>query len=576
MSARRVRAAAYARVSTEQQAQGHTVVSQVEALKERIARDGAVLDAELCFVDDGVSGETLTRPALERLRDQVAAGACDRLYVHSPDRLARKYAYVVLLVEEFRRAGVEVVFCNHELARTPEGELLLQVQGIIAEYERAQILERSRRGKRQAARLGAVSVFSSAPYGYRYVSKEEGGGTARFEVIPAEAEVVRQVYDWFVRDRLTLSAIARRLTGAGVPTRKGRKYWASGTLWRVLSNAAYTGRARYGRLKVGPRRPRTKGLWRPPPRNGFSIYRTPDQEQIEVAVPALVSEEVFALAQEQLRENARRWRLGSAGPRHLLQGLGVCQHCGRTLVYHGPGRASKRPTQKYYYRCPGLDRYRFGGVRMCTSRALRAEELEEAVWKDVCDLLSDPSRLEREFARRQQEVEDEPAARPVTQMRQRVQQSISRLIDAYQEGMLSREEFEPRLGRARQRLASLDRELAAAAQRDQEQVNFQEVVRDFRVFAQRVRTGLAQADLATRMRIVRWLVKRIEVDAANVRIIYKVGPPPFEQNRPQGRLQHHLQRDRPHESRRQYPGAVCLRSLRRRYLPRCRLVQSWQ
>jgi site-specific DNA recombinase len=560
MKARKLRAAAYARVSTEQQAQGHTVVSQVEGIKERMARDGVDFEGELCFVDDGVSGESLTRPALERLRDQVAAGAVDRLYVHSPDRLARKYAYVVLLVDEFRRAGVEVVFCNHELAQTPEGNLLLQVQGIIAEYERAQIMERSRRGKRQAAKSGAVSVLGAAPYGYRYVCKEEGQGSARYEVLAAEAEVVRQVYEWFVRDRLTLRAIARRLTAAGVPTRKGKPYWSSGTLGRILSNTAYIGRARYGRLKVGPRRPRTRGLWRPPSRYGFSVFRTPAEEQIEVAVPALVEEEVFALAQAQLRENARRWRLGAAGPRHLLQGLGVCQHCGRTLVYHGPGRASKRPTQKYYYRCPGLDRYRFGGVRMCTSRALRAEELEQAVWKDVCGLLADPGRLEREFERRQGAAEGvaERAARPLEQLRQRVQQSISRLIDAYQEGMLSRQEFEPRLRQARQRLAELDREAAAAAQREQEQANFQEVVRDFAVFAARVQAGLAQADKATQIRIVRWLVKRIEVDSEKVRIIYKVGPPPFEQRRPQGRLQDCLQRDQRDESGGECAGEVCV------------------
>ena len=175
-----LRAAAYARVSSEQQAKDNTIASQVEALHRRITQDGLILDQELCFIDEGWSGSTLNRPALERLRDQAAAGAIDRLYVHSPDRLARKYAYQVLLVDELHRCGVEIVFLNHDLGRSPEEDLLLQVQGMIAEYERAKILERSRRGKRHAAQSGSVNVLSGAPYGYRYISKHAGGGQARY------------------------------------------------------------------------------------------------------------------------------------------------------------------------------------------------------------------------------------------------------------------------------------------------------------------------------------------------------------------------------------------------------------
>jgi site-specific DNA recombinase len=164
-------AALYARVSSAQQAEAHTVASQVVALRERIAADGLPLSEALQFIDEGYSGATLVRPALERLRDLATAGALDRLYVHSPDRLARKYAYQVLLVDEFQRVGVEVIFLNRELGRSPEDDLLLQVQGMMAEYERAKISERHRRGKLHAARAGTVNVLSGAPYGYRYIPK---------------------------------------------------------------------------------------------------------------------------------------------------------------------------------------------------------------------------------------------------------------------------------------------------------------------------------------------------------------------------------------------------------------------
>src|SRR3977135_2693669 len=196
--------AMYARVSSEQQAEAPTVASQVAAVRERVAADGLTVSEAMQFLDEGYSGATLIRPGLERLRDVIAAGTVDRLYVHSPDRLARKYAYQVLLVDEFRRAGVEIIFLNHALGHSPEDDLLLQVQGMIAEYERAKIIERHRRGKRHAAHVGAVNVLSGAPYGYRYVTKYEGGGQARYEIVPDEARLVRPGFDWAGSERLTV------------------------------------------------------------------------------------------------------------------------------------------------------------------------------------------------------------------------------------------------------------------------------------------------------------------------------------------------------------------------------------
>ena len=172
----RITAALYARVSSEGQARGNTVASQLAALQERAKADGAAISPDHAYVDEGRSGATLARPALERLRDAVAVGEMDRVYVHAPDRLARRYAYQVLLIEEFRRAGVEVVFLNRAIGGSAEDDLLLQVQGVIAEYERARILERSRRGRRHAALAGAVSALCGAPYGYRYVGRHAGGG----------------------------------------------------------------------------------------------------------------------------------------------------------------------------------------------------------------------------------------------------------------------------------------------------------------------------------------------------------------------------------------------------------------
>src|SRR5271165_6763548 len=242
-----VRSAFYARVSSEHQAAAHTIESQISALSERARSDGTPVPPERQFVDDGVSGATLARPALDRLRDLAAVGAIDQICVYSPDRLARIYAYQVLLLDEWRRMSVDVVFLNKSLGKSPEDDLLLQMQGIIAEYERAKFMERSRRGKRHAAQNGSLNVMSCAPFGYRYVSVREGGGEgggkARFEPNAEQARVVQRIFSWIGRDRCSLNEVCRRLQKAGELTASGRRVWSKQAVWHILQNPAYVGRA---------------------------------------------------------------------------------------------------------------------------------------------------------------------------------------------------------------------------------------------------------------------------------------------------------------------------------------------
>jgi site-specific DNA recombinase len=445
---RLTRVAIYARVSSERQAQEDTIASQVQALRARVAEEGLTLDEELCFLDDGYSGSTLVRPALERLRDQAAAGAIERLYVHSPDRLARRYAYQALLVDELQHCGVELVFLNRPLGRGPEDDLLLQVQGVVAEYERAKILERSRRGKLHAARRGRVSVLAHAPYGYRYVGKGITGGEGRYDVCLAEAKVVQELFRWVACERLSISQAARRLGERGVPSPRGRASWDHSTVWGILRNPAYKGQAAYGKRRIVPRLPRLR-----PQRNGceqprrpVSWHRTPPEEWTSIPVPALVEESLFEAVQEQLRENKRRHRLAAQGAKYLLQGLLVCTSCGYALC-------GSRCRGRAYYRCSGSFAQRVGQDRVCPSRSLRGEKLEEAIWADVSALLAEPRRIEEEYQRRLsigEESADASASQRQLQMQTaRVRRQISKLIDAYGERLIEKQEFEPRIRDAR-------------------------------------------------------------------------------------------------------------------------------
>jgi site-specific DNA recombinase len=535
--------AIYARVSSKQQAEAGTIESQLAVLRERVEQDGFQLSEELIFIDEGYSGASLVRPGLERLRDLVALKGLDRLYVLSPDRLARKYAYQVLLIDEFQRVGVEVVFLNRELGQTPEDELLLQVQGIVAEYERAKILERSRRGKRHAAQTGDVAVLSGAPYGYRYISKEDGGGQARYEIVLEEAQAVRQIFRWIGLERASIGEVCRRLQRDGVRTRTGKHTWDRSVVWGMLKNPAYKGQAAFGKTRVGPLRPRLReqrgrSLQ---PRRPVSTNDVPEEKWIFIPVPALVDEDLFDVVQAQLQENRQRARQRKRGARYLLQGLLVCAQC--EYAYYGKPvsrKAAKGKTRDYaYYRCIGTDAYRFGGERICDNMQTRTDMLDQLVWQEVCALLEEPQRLEQEYQRRLQTPDKENENLTVIQAQVvKVRKGIARLIDSYAEGFIEKQEFEPRINRLRQRLMNLETQAQQISDETARQVELRLIISRLEDFATKVQDGIAEADWLTKRELIRTLVKRVEIGKEEVNVVFRVTPIPFDSSPARGSLQH--------------------------------------
>jgi site-specific DNA recombinase len=530
----------YARVSSDRQAEANTIASQLAALRQRIAADGGQVDPELQFVDDGYSGGTLLRPALERLRDVAAQGVVDRLYVLAPDRLARNYAYQFLLLDEFRRAGVEVCFLNHALGRSAEDDLLLQVQGVIAEYERAKISERSRRGKLHAARTGQVSVLCGAPYGYRFLGKQQGGGQARYEIVIEEARVVQQVFAWVARERLSVRAVCRRLEEQKEPSPSGQPRWNPSTIAYFLQNPAYQGSAGFGKSRVIPRQPRLRPRRGKPevPRRPYSVTRQQTKPTF-IAVPALVSEEEFAAVAEQLAENRRRQRQRRAGSRYLLRGLVVCSHCG--YAFFGLRRVSspRQSTVRIYYRCAGRQVVGVEPAARCQIRQVGGEQLEEAVWQDVCSLLKNPAKIQEEYQRR---LANKPGTttrgiEPLSRVIDQVKRSIGRLIDLYSEGMLEKHELEPRLQSAKERLGKLEAEAQTLATQEAQQTELRLALSRLQDFADQVKKGLKRADWETRREVIRALVKRVEINDQEVRIVYRVAPVPFVECPDRGTLQ---------------------------------------
>jgi site-specific DNA recombinase len=529
-------AAIYARVSSEQQREEHTIASQTAALIELARTLEVEVPTAWVFEDDGYSGATLERPGLERVRDLAAEGQIHTLLVYAPDRLSRKYAYQILLIEELARHGVETRFLNAPPSATAEDQLLVQVQGMIAEYERAQILERSRRGKRHRARAGEISVLSGAPYGYQYIRKS-ADAPAAYAVIDTEARVVRQVYEHYTIAGLSIGAIARWLNDHAVATRKPGARWERSMVWAMLRNPAYCGRACFGKTRGAPRQRVTRPLRLRDGRasRNSANHERPRDEWIEIAVPALVTEQSFARAQELLEENKVHARRRTIEP-SLVQGLVSCHKCGYAL-----SRTSTRSSARaiHYYRCIGSDAWRHLSRPVCGNRPVRQDLLDQVVWAEVIRLLEHPTLIQQELDRR---LAAARAADPTKQREQTVQRElvrvgsrIERLLTAYQEELVSLEQLRERMPSLRQRDQALRTELQSIVEQTQDRAAHLRLAETLSAFLTRLRAAAETLDIGDRQRVVRLVVKEVIVGDDTIVIRHSIpilSTPPPDGGRP--------------------------------------------
>ena len=519
-------AAIYARVSSDRQKEDNTIASQTTALIAFASTQGYSVPDGMIFEDDGYSGATLERPGLERIRDLAAEGQLHAVLVLSPDRLSRNYAYQVLLIEELGKHGVECVFQKAPSVATPEDQLLVQFQGMIAEYERAQILERSRRGKRHRARQGEVSVLGGAPYGYRYIKKTDQTA-AYYEVIEAEAEVVRLVYQRYTVDHLSIGAITRLLNEQSVPTAKRISRWERSTVWAILRNPAYKGTAYFGKTRAAPRQKITRSLRL---RGGIisrnsANHERPREEWIAIPVPAIVSEATFALAEERLEQNKKFAPRRTIAP-SVVQGLVACKKCGYAL-----SRTSTRTSKRkiHYYRCLGSDAWRHLGGPVCDNRPVRQDLLDQLVWTEIIRLLEDPSLIQAELDRRLAAARNaDPTERREKALKReaiRLNKSMDRLLTAYQEDLITIDEFRERMPTLRQREQATQAELQSLVDQEQERATYLRLAETLTGFLTRLRSSAETLDVEERQRIVRLLVKDVLVGDDTIVIRHSIPVP---------------------------------------------------
>src|SRR5689334_10472496 len=512
--------AVYVRVSTQRQAQAQTIEQQLDRLRAHLRDQGAELASEEVFRDDGYSGATLNRPGLDRLRDAVRAGEVDRLLVTDPDRLARSYVQLMVLLEELERAGCEVAFLDRPMGRDPQDQLLLQIRGAVAEYERTLIAERMRRGRQAKLRAGCLLPWTRPPYGYR-LDPDRPRDPAGVTLEPAEAAVVRELFAAYLEDHAGLFSLAKHLQGLGIPSPRGRPRWSPATLRGLLTNPTYTGQAYAGRWRA--RAPRIRrSATHPIGKPSDSSVPVPAAEWLPVAsVPALVSEEQFAQAQAKLARNRAFARRHNTAHAYLLRALVSCGLCRSGCLCRAiqPGYA--------YYVCRGKgDPLHSGRDEPCPARYAPASRLDDLVRRDLCELLTHPEHVARALARAHgggwlpQELQ--ARREQLRRGRRGLEGQLERLTEAYLLAIIPLAEYQRRRRALEQRLQGLDAQasqLAAQADRRAELAGWAASAADF---CRRVQVGLAGADFAQKRQLVELLIDRVLVTDGRVEIRYVI------------------------------------------------------
>src|SRR5438034_5920996 len=522
-----MRTAVYARVPATRQAQAQTIEQQLDRLVAAVTERGWTLDERHVYRDDGYSGASLGRPGLDCLRDHAALAEVDLVVVTAPDRLARNYVHQVLLIDELGRNGCQVEFLDRPMSDDPHDQLLLQIRGAVAEYERTLITERMRRGRHARLRAGTLLPWTRPPFGYR-LDPDRPRDASAVRTEPGEAALVAQLFDWYLQPQATLYQLTARLAGLGVATPTGKPRWTVASVRGILRNPAYSGRALTNRTQVAPARRRRSALL--PAGRGESLAPRPEQDWIEVPVPPVVSEETFAQVQAKLDANQQ----GAArNTRHeyLLRALVSCGACRLACTGRQTGAGYR------YYLCRGrTDPLRAAQGRRCTARYIPAGQLDELVWADLCALLTDPAQVARALTRAQggawlpQELQARQTA--LRQALGQLERQQQRLLDAYLAEVLGLPELQRKrqdLDRRHATLLAQQSQLDAAAG---QRLELQAVAHGIEAFCQAIRAGLATASFEQRRQLAELLIDRVIVTDDQVEIRYVLPTSPDGPHRP--------------------------------------------
>jgi site-specific DNA recombinase len=494
----RLKVALYVRVSSEEQKQGHTIDSQIAELRQfAVQREWPVVGV---YTDEAWSGAALARPALDRLRDDAHKELFDAVLINDVDRLARDVTHLGIIKRDLERSGVRVIFRKIPSENSPTHNLLVNILGSFAEFEREMILDRTRRGRRHKVETRQQFIGALAPYGYRYIPAKPNGSTGELLINPEEALTVRKMFDWVDKEGLSANDVTLRLTREGARPRKGGNIWQKSSVLRILHGTIYTGTWYYNKHQLSFRRTLIPGAELTGKKTSLRVRSR--EEWIPVTLPDslnIVSLEQWQRVQEQLNRN-RCFSRRNSKHEYLLSGLvrcGGCQssYCGNPS--HG----------RFHYRC----------FKRCKRLPQIAESaLDNSVWHAMENALNNPEILTRSIQEiKQPEKLESDAGSQVVAALNGIKTEEARILEAYRLSVITAEQLARELESLAGRRGVLEKQQIEIAQPIQSDHSVKMSVEDY---CNEVRRRLVNLTFETKRNVLRLLVRRIVFEGSQVRI----------------------------------------------------------
>ncbi len=495
--------AIYARVSTDRQENEKTVKNQLMVLHEYVEKNEYTVASE--YIDEGWSGDILARPELDRLRMDAKNKMWDAVLVYDPDRIARRYSYQELIMDELKELGIEIIFITTASPKNSEEKILHGVKGLFAEYERAKIAERFRLGKLRKVREGHILV-SEAPYGYTYVPRKDLQH-GYYEINNQEAEVIKMMFSWIADDGMTIRGIIKKFKELNIlPRESKRGVWSTSTLSTLLRNTTYIGEAYYGRsYAVAPDKPLKNELYKKVKKTSRRLR--PEEEWIMIPVPAIIGKELFEKVGRQLKVN---YALCSRNKKneYLLSGKIYCT-CGRKRAGEGPMHG-----KHLYYRC--TDRiYNYPLPKKCTEKGMNARIADQVVWEKIKTMMCSPelimSQAKSWFSKRHVEVEQSGISVNILKKEwSKLKKEEDRYVKAYGAGIIAIEQLKEHSGDLKNQMASIKGQiLSLEQQKKQNEIISLPAEDELKKFCQKAKDMLNYLSFEVKQKITREVIEKV-------------------------------------------------------------------
>ncbi|MFA4995792.1 MAG: recombinase family protein [Patescibacteria group bacterium] len=495
----------YARVSTGRQEQEETIESQLDEIKSKIEEDGNILPSENVFVDDGWSGEIFIRPELDKLRDAIRAKTFQVLYVYDRGRIARKFAYQEIVLEELINAEIQFITLHDSPGNTPEEKVLQAMQGVFAEYERIKIYERFRRGKLYKAK-SKILINGHSLYGYNYIKKTEEV-PAHYEINEEETRIVRMIFEWVGVEQISLREVIRRLYDLGIPPRKHKsEFWTKGPIVRLLQCEAYSkGKIYYNKSEaVVPKKPLKDTKYRKIKRSSRKVR--PREEWYAFDVPTILEDNgLFEKVQEILSSN-QKYATKNRKYEYLLTSKVYCT-CGSPRAGDGSNAGGH-----HYYRCAERI-YKFPKEHKCKLPGVNAEVLDKTLWDNLLKFMSNPVPLQQaaeEYLKFETEkgCNSEREEKQIAAYVAKIQEEEKRYAKAYGTEAIDFESFKDLMKECKKRTQSYTKQLKEIqSKKEESKINPSKLNQ----LCQEARKVLELLDISNKIQIVRDLIDKVTI-----------------------------------------------------------------